>query len=214
MSFDMNPQDSRPIPQTLQERRKHTNDLRETHFKLGDCSNHLGSETMHSFSKNISASDSRNYSNALETYSSCIFRPGDWNRMNRSLVNSGVTQRDFISPSKDMYATNDKASAEKTYNRATHFNLGSTTSKSASVYYKDFALSLKGKPTHPRLATIERPTSTNVFISNDPPDFITTQRETFEDKARDSVLSIRNDRIAALEKVKKTTRRKLSTVLF
>lgn len=203
ISFDSNSQHPKPVPQTLEERRKHTNDLRETHFKLGDFSNHPRTETMDSYNKDRPAPDSTNHSKALETYSSCIFRPGDWNRVKRSLVSSGVTQRDFISHPKDVYKSNDnKASADTTYHRATHFSLGNTPIKTTSVYHKDFVLSPKGKLTQHRPTTV-RPPSSKLFMSDESADFITTQAANFEDKTRELVLSIRNDRIASLEEVKK-----------
>ena len=110
------------MPKPYKERKKYTNDLRETHFCLGTWHTKNTSETKHSigFENSIdeeqnnrffgsarggslssaSLHDCRNNNSMVDRnrHESKVFRDGDWNRTNRKSIKSSVTRKDFIDP--------------------------------------------------------------------------------------------------------------------
>jgi len=124
-SFHVDPSVPRPVPKPYKERKKYTNDLRETHFCLGTWDTKNTSETKHSIgfdnmdeeqnsrfvssargdslSSAFSASSVYDHSNNnsmvdRNRHESKVFRDGDWNRTDRKSISSSVTRKDFVDP--------------------------------------------------------------------------------------------------------------------
>lgn len=204
LSFQAYAIEQRPVPKSLKERRKHTNDLRETHFMLGDSSCPKTSETKHSFGEITSAVPvvEIQKSNALETYVSKVFRSGDWNHTDRSLVKAGVTHQDF----HPHHLHGQKETSPNTLNhRGTHFNLGSGSDKNNSVYQKDFTLSTERKTTKPSFEGTPPPAK--LLASDYSTAFVTTQQDFYRDRQLDA-LELRKQRQLALEKVRQRHQQK------
>ena len=133
---------------------------------------------------------------ALERSASKVFRPGDWNRNDRKLLAKTVTQKDFTIPVHST-SINDN----KDYNIATHFELGSVESATHSSYHKDFAMTPKIASQRPVL--VSEPAHSKLFPCDIDTNFISTKHEEFKDNGRDFILSLRKERMSAMDENKK-----------
>ena len=150
-SFTVDPSVPRPKPKPYEERKQYTNDLRRTHFCLGNWdTNNTSSETKHSIGfvvgehedkssvrqSFLSSESATNGGVDRNRHESKVFRDGDWNRTDRKPIRSSVTMEDFH-PSffSSKSADSLKFTHEYTkpgYHRATHFDLGNVSSTPTS----------------------------------------------------------------------------------
>ena len=200
--YALNEEYERPKLQTLEERRLHTNDLRATHFQLGDFKQNSFSETQHSF---VNSQENNNSTfqkcDNTETYKSRVFRDGDWNKSDRRLLSKSITQKDFDIPKS--YIPKERSASENEYQRSTHFNLGSLKSKNNSVYNKDYVQTSNykcGRLYQP----IAKPINSKLFPCSDYANqFISTNSHTFGTTDEELTLKMRKERIKSLEQTKK-----------
>ena len=231
-SFSIDPSVPRPKPKSKKEWKKHTNDLRETHFCLGTWNIKNTSETKHSigFDNNTGSeqhggdsllSSSSTFScnsNSIvnrNRHESMVFRDGDWNRNDRESISSSVTQKDFADPPPRLSRDSSrlkfiKEFTKPKYHRATHFDLGNATSSiDASLYRRDFAAK-------PLTYASERDRACRKLGSNHtlelfPKDsrqsFITTKDTKYKDHGTDYMLSAMRDRNNELFSIKQRNER-------
>lgn len=191
-----------PKLQTIEERRLHTNDLRATHFQLGDFKENSFSETQHSFVNFQGGNNSTSQKcDNTETYKSNVFRDGDWNKLDRHLLSKSITQKDFDMP--ESYIPKQRPASETEYQRSTHFNLGSLKSKNNSVYNKDYVQTSNykcGRLYQP----IAKPIHSRLFPCSDHTNqFISTNSHAYGTKDEELTLKMRKERIKSLEETKK-----------
>lgn len=192
-SYIIDPSLPRPRPKPLAERRKHTNDLRETHFKLGTWQNAKTSETRHalSFSKHIPV---KPMMCKQDTYGSKVFRPGDWNQQDRKSVIKSVTKNDFLDPDLKCVPDNltyENQFTDKNYHQTTHFNLGNERNINGSVYNKDFT----GNSTVSAILMVPGINPLNLFPrnNNESSKKISTKEESYQNHRMENTLVIRKD---------------------
>ena len=189
--------DSNQPPQkytTSEDRKKHTNDLRATHFQLGSCSDSKTSETGHSFCE-ITTKEPPKMDYASERCKSTVFRAGDWNSNGRKMIKESVTKSDFT-PCSETRIENEVEDEimSKLYQRATHFKLGSAEDKDDSIYTKDFLAAPNVTTYRPSIASAPVPA---LVIPNDCADsgrFKSTLQRNFGRPDRDIMLELKEER--------------------
>lgn len=187
VSFTLDPSQPVSTLKTSEDRKKHTNDLRSTHFQLGSCSDSKTSETSHSFCEMTKKEQSKMLY-ASERCKSTVFRPGDWNNNDQKMIKQSVTQSDFCRCEE----IKPRAEAHARYHRATHFKLGSEQNKEDSIYTKDFTTSPNLATCKPSLANA--PVPAMVIPTDTDTSFESTLQSNFGNCDRDIMLQLKEER--------------------
>ncbi|XP_066926897.1 uncharacterized protein [Clytia hemisphaerica] len=217
-SFSVDPSVPRPKPKPYEERKKYTNDLRETHFKLGSWDEANFTETQHSlgFEKRYNEEGLSNGSNrvvASNRHLSKVFRQGDYNRLDRKSINKTITKRDFPTPPvrdrRDLKFIHEFT--EPSYHHSSHFDLGSASSAdpkklSSSLYHKDFATKAL-VPSYDRDRLLKEATSGTHHLElfrkeSNPRLFTTTKESNFKDYGTQNVLQLKQERFKCCSEFK------------
>lgn len=163
VSFKLDPPGKRTPIRTADERKKHTNDLRATHFQLGSFAEPTNSETSYSFCQ-VTKKKQPKMLGAAERTKSTVFRAGDWNRSDRKILPKSITGKDFIEPDFKPQKDERNFTVPTTFeHRSTHFKLGNDELNDSS-YSKDFITVTGQNSSKPVLAS---PPSPALIIPND-----------------------------------------------
>ena len=208
-SFSIDPSVPRPKPKPYEERKKYTNDLRETHFKLGSWDEVNRTETQHSlgFEKRYNEEGLSNSNRTIDSnrHLSKVFRQGDYNRSDRKSVNKTITKRDFPAPpiksQHDLKFIHEFT--DPSYHHSSHFDLGSASSAdprklSSSLYHKDFATKAL-VPAYERDRFLKEATIGTHYLDlfrkdSKPQIFTTTKESNFKDYGTENVLQLKQER--------------------
>lgn len=192
VSFTIDPnQPSTASKTTAEDRKKHTNDLRSTHFQLGSCSDSKTSETGHSFCE-MPKIEQPEMPDTSERCKSTVFRPGDWNSNDRKMITHSVTKSDFLGNEEKPNVPKDTESSVIFNQRATHFQLGSEQNKNESIYKKDFMTSPNLLTFKPALASA--PTPAMVIPKDTDLRFESTLQRNFGNCDPDLMLKMKEER--------------------
>ena len=195
-SFAVDPSKPRYISRSLGERRRHTDDQRETHFILGESAERFKSETTHSFPEAPIQSyiDRQGVADtSKEIYGSRVFRRGDWNDHGTARAHGSVTKRDFTLPSLKQEGSDGKGDRiqDKIDYEQTNHRFGSATPTKNSVYCRDFLMGDKHVLPAPRRLEGHKPAK---LLTDESIKSVSTQEAHYKDHGLQNIIDIGRER--------------------